>query len=104
MIPGRRNRYAEPRALDFCFAHLPKVASMPNKPKVVAINEFGRKLVAVCERSKRFILNVGPDRVAFDWSMRATKLAPGTGDQPARVLPIEHGSNRKPRKRSNESG
>jgi hypothetical protein len=32
---------------------------MPNKPKVVSINEDGRKLVAECERSKRFILNLG---------------------------------------------
>jgi len=57
------------------------------KPKVVPIN--GRKLVAECERSKRFILNVGPDRVAFDWSIRATKLSPKTGDQPAQVLPMK---------------
>jgi hypothetical protein len=76
---------------------------MPKKPKVVPITEPTRKLVAVCERSKRFILNVGPDRVAFDWSMRATKLAPGTGDRPALVLQIKKGSNKKPGKRANES-
>jgi hypothetical protein len=50
--------------LDFSCEHLATVSNMPKKPKVVPINETGRTLVAVCERSKRFILNVGPDRVA----------------------------------------
>lgn len=76
---------------------------MSKKPKVVPINESNRKLVAVCERSKRSILNVGPDRVAFDWTMRATKLAPTTGDHPAAILPMKIGSAKKPGKQANES-
>ena len=88
MARRQRKRRTGACGLDFFCEHLPTVSNMPKKPKVVPINESQRKLVAVCERSKRFILNVGPDRVAFDWSMRATKLAPRTGDQPAPVLPI----------------
>ncbi len=75
---------------------------MPKKPKVVPITESNRKLVAECERSKRFILNVGTDRVAFDWSMRATKLPPKTGDQPAPVLPMKTDTKKRP-ERTDES-
>jgi hypothetical protein len=99
----RRKRAECERTLDFRRRHQPKVADMSKKPKVVPINEDDRKLVAECERSKRFILNVGRDRVAFDWSMRATKLPPKTGDQPAQVLPMKMGSKKKRPERTDES-
>jgi glyoxylate utilization-related uncharacterized protein len=103
MVRPHCKHQANALRLDFAAEHQTKVSGMPKKPKVVPINESGRKLVAVCERSKRFILNVGPDRVAFDWSMRATKLAPGTGDRPAPVLPIGKDSKKKLGRRANES-
>jgi hypothetical protein len=95
MVRLRRKLLKGGTALDFRRRHLPTVSDMLKKPKVVPINEDGRKLVAECERSKRFILNVGTDRVAFDWSMRATKLPPKTGDQPAPVLPMKPDSKKK---------
>jgi hypothetical protein len=102
MVRPYCKRQANEVRLDFTAEHRPTVSGMPKKPKVVPIKESPRRLVAVCEHSKRFILNVGPDRVAFDWSMRATKLSPGTGNQAATVLPIEKGSDKKPRKPTNE--
>jgi len=41
------------------------------------------------EKTSRVIMKIGPQRVAFDFTSRLTELAPGTGDQPARVLPME---------------
>jgi hypothetical protein len=58
-------------------------------PKVVSISESGRKLVAVDKRTHRIIGNIGPDRVAFDFTVTATRLAPKTGDQPAPVLSMK---------------
>jgi len=46
------------------------------------------KLVAMDEQSRRYILQIGPDRVAFDYTLRATKLPPTTGDEPAAILPM----------------
>jgi len=36
----------------------------------------------------QFIFSVGKHRIAFDFTSRVTRLPDGTGDQPARVLPI----------------
>jgi len=41
------------------------------------------------EKTSRVIMKIGPQRVAFDFTSRLTELAPGTGDQPAQVLPME---------------
>lgn len=53
---------------------------MPTKSKVVPISEDKPTLVAKDETSRRYILQIGSDRVAFDYTLRVTKLAPNTGD------------------------
>jgi hypothetical protein len=63
---------------------------MSKTPKVVAIKESRYRLVAEDERTSRFILGVGKHRIAFDFTTLVTRLPDGTGDQPARVLPIEN--------------
>jgi len=68
---------------------------MPRKPKVVPIatsqtqpSEERPRLIADEEASRRFILGIGSQRIAFDCSVRATNLPPHTGDKPAPVLPL----------------
>jgi len=46
------------------------------------------RLIAHEEASRRFILGIGSQRIAFDCSVRATNLPPHTGDKPAPVLPL----------------
>jgi hypothetical protein len=55
---------------------------MPKKPKVVPIatsqtqpSEERPRLIAHEEASRRFILGIGSQRIAFDCSVRATKRA-----------------------------
>jgi hypothetical protein len=46
-------------------------------------------------RKSRFILGIGTQRIAFDFTSRVTELKPGTGDAPAPVVPLKNGSKRK---------
>ena len=72
---------------------------MPRPPKVVPITEqkpklsapklIAPKLVAEDERTKRVIIAIGQQRLAFDFTTRITHLPPNTGDQPAAVLPLK---------------
>ena len=63
---------------------------MSDKPKVVPIREDERKLIAEDPLTNRFILGIGKQRIAFDFTTKVTELAPGTGDRPATVLPMKH--------------
>ena len=64
---------------------------MSNKPVVVSIT--GKKCEIVAEDlsapTKRFILGIGKQRIAFDFTTKVTELAPGTGDKPATVQPLK---------------
>ncbi len=62
---------------------------LSKKAKVIPITEEKRKLTATDEKTKRFILAIGNQRVAFDFSTCITKLPQGTGSQPARVLSMD---------------
>jgi hypothetical protein len=55
------------------------------------------RVIASDEKSKRFILSVGSDSVARDFTTRVTKLPPHTGDKPAEVLAFQKKS-KKPEK------
>ena len=72
------------------------------RTKVIPITEGKRSLIATDEKSKRFILAVGKQRIAFDLITRVTELAPYAGDQTAPVLPIKS-RNRRPSDRSYEA-
>jgi hypothetical protein len=62
---------------------------MPKKTNVVPITtpkpDEKPRIVAQDEVSRRIILAIGPQRVAFDLSTRITRLPPETGDKPATV-------------------
>ena len=62
---------------------------MSKTPKVVPIQSDLCQRIAQDPNTKRFILGIGKRRIAFDFTTKITDLAPGTGDQPARVLPIK---------------
>jgi len=62
---------------------------MPKTPKVVPIRKDLCETIAEDEHSKRFILGIGKRRIAFDFTTRVTDLPEGTGDQPARLLPMK---------------
>ena len=62
---------------------------MSKKPIVVPITGEKCQLVAEDPVSKRFILGIGRQRIAFDFTTKVTELAPGTGDAPAKVQPIK---------------
>ena len=64
--------------------------------KVVPITEAKQRLIATDEKTKRFILAVGKQRIAFDFFTRISELPPTTGDQPARVLSMEKHPESKP--------
>jgi len=66
---------------------MPK-SHLPKTPKVVPLTEEKRGVIATDEKSKRFILAIGKQRIAFDFISRVTELPPNTGDQPAPVLPM----------------
>jgi hypothetical protein len=57
--------------------------------KVVPITEGKHLLIATDEKTKRFILAVGTQRVAFDFHTRITELPARTEGQPARVLSMD---------------
>ena len=76
----------------------PKV--VPIQPPVVSIQHdpFGRPEPTIVRRDetkvgdvrqRRIIMNIGRQRIAFDFASRITELKPGTGDQPAPVLPLD---------------
>jgi len=73
------------------------VLDMSRTPKVVPLQEDDRRLIASDEKTKRFILGIGKQRIAFDFTTRVTELPPATGDQPADVLLFE--KKKKPRRR-----
>jgi hypothetical protein len=62
---------------------------MSNTPKVVPIEQEHRRLIASDEKTRRYILGIGKDRIAFDFTTRVTRLPPKVGDNPADVLPFE---------------
>jgi len=59
------------------------------KPTSVVPLSAGQSVMATDEKTSRVIMKIGPQRVAFDFTTRLTELAPGTGDRPAPVLPME---------------
>ena len=63
---------------------------MSKTPKVVPIKDDVCKTIAEdqTEHTKRFILGIGKRRIAFDFTTKISDLQPGTGDQPARILPL----------------
>jgi hypothetical protein len=63
-------------------------------PKVVPLTDTKRRVIASDEKSKRFILAIGNQRIAFDFTSRVTELPRGTGDRPAPVLPMKKSKKR----------
>jgi hypothetical protein len=67
---------------------------MPKKPKVVPIttpertNSDELQVIAHDAITRRYIFAIGQRRFAFDWTSRIIKLPPGTGDEPAPVVPF----------------
>jgi hypothetical protein len=62
---------------------------MPKKTKVIPIRKLARPKVMAVERpAARVILGIGSTRLAFDYDISVTKLAPATGDRPAPVIAI----------------
>jgi hypothetical protein len=51
----------------------------PSRPKVVATDDV----------TKRIIIGIGGQRLAYDFTTTITKLPPNTGDQPAPVVPLK---------------
>src|ERR1700688_3061234 len=76
------------RGSAYCF-------NMPRPPKVVPITKAvpiaqpTPKLVAQDDQTKRVIIGIGRQRIAFDLTTRITHLPPNTGDHPAVVLPLQ---------------
>jgi hypothetical protein len=75
---------------------------MPNKRKVVPILEAKPSLVAMDEKSRRYVLQIGRDRVAFDYTLRATKLPPVTGDEPRPLLQMKKRTLARPPRKATE--
>jgi hypothetical protein len=65
--------------------------SDPDRPELLARDET--QVGGVCKR--RFILGIGTQRIAFDFTSRVTELKPGTGDVPAPVVPLKNSSRKK---------
>ena len=62
---------------------------MRKTPKVILLPSPEVRLVASDEQSRRLILGIGKQRLAFDFFTRITELPFATGDRPAPVLPIK---------------
>ena len=76
----------------------PQVAA-PSAPtsKTIPIEKLADRQVSDLGRvsRRRLILNIGRDRVVFDFVSRLTVLEPATGDAPAKVVPFKPRSRRK---------
>jgi hypothetical protein len=46
-------------------------------------------MIAADQVTKRFIIGIGSQRLAYDFTTTITKLPPTTGDQPAPVVPLK---------------
>jgi hypothetical protein len=62
--------------------------------KVIPITEVKQRLIATAEKTNRFIMAVGTQRVAFDFLTRITELPVRTGNHPAQVISMEKRPNR----------
>ena len=62
---------------------------MAKPKKVVPIAEDKRQVIAKDPKTKRFIMSLGNQRIAFDFLTQITHLAPQTGDQPAPVVSMK---------------
>jgi hypothetical protein len=58
-------------------------------PKVVPLTEEKHQVIATDQKSKRIIIGIGQQRIAFDLFTRVTRLPPHTGDQPAPVVTMK---------------
>ena len=71
---------------------------------VVSIDRPGQpdpqkpRLVTSDDSTRRLILGIGRQRIAFDFTTRITHLEPGTGDAPVPVVAVDTGKRRKSRK------
>ena len=65
------------------------VVGMKKIPKVVLFPSRENRIIASDDQSRRVIVGIGKQRVAFDFFTRITQLPPTTGDRPASVLPIK---------------
>lgn len=65
--------------------------SGPDRPALLAQDETQTGRV----HKRRFILGIGTQRIAFDFTSRVTELKPGTGDAPAPVVPLKNSSRKK---------
>ena len=66
----------------------------PEAPSIVARDENNTGGV----HHRRLIMNIGGQRIAFDFTGRATELKSGTGDQAAPVLPLGDSTAGKPKR------
>jgi len=55
-------------------------------PKVVPLTEEKHQVIATDQKSKRIIIGIGQQRIAFDLFTRVTRPPPHTGDRPAPVV------------------
>jgi hypothetical protein len=64
--------------------------------KVIPITGVKQTLIATDERTSRFIMAIGTQRVAFDFLTRITELPTRTENHPARVISMEKHPESKP--------
>jgi len=69
---------------------------MPDTPRVVSIREDA-PLIAEDVKTRRFILGVGKQRIAFDFATKVTELPPETGDRPAPVVEMKKKKRERPK-------
>src|SRR5436190_21812977 len=74
--------------LDFQFRHPAMLCGMPNRPKVVPLDQHRLRVIAAYEQTNRIIVAIGRQRVALDMSTRITELPGDVGDKPAKILPL----------------
>jgi len=83
-IPGRRQKK-------------PKVINIDRPPEEATDKP---RLIASDPVTQRMIISIGSERMAFDRTIRITRLGPTAGDQPAPVVRMK-GSTIKKRPRNN---
>ena len=76
------------RGSAYCF-DMPRPPKVVPMTKVVPITQPTPKLIAEDEQTKRLIIAIGRQRIAFDMTTRITHLPPNTGDHPGVVLPLQ---------------